>query len=72
MGAFDQFRDQAEDFADKAKSAVADKRNKSAGSENAERMDRGMRQDGQRRRPRGEDEPRERMGSEPDEQDNWT
>ncbi|WNI15880.1 hypothetical protein [Actinacidiphila sp. ITFR-21] len=70
MGAFDQFRDTADEYADKPRTAVGNRRNESAvGTDNPERMERGPQQNGQGRRSRFKDEARERTGSEQDDQD---
>jgi hypothetical protein len=72
MGAFDQFKDQADEFADKAKSVAGNKRNKAADDmENPEQMERGLPQDGQERGSQVGDRAREGMDSESDDQDNW-
>jgi hypothetical protein len=72
MGAFDQFKDKADDVAEQAKGAMSGKRNKSAGSENPERAERGMPQEGQERRSEFEDQAQRRVGQESNEdQDDW-
>ncbi|MFJ2960667.1 hypothetical protein [Streptomyces sp. NPDC087270] len=73
MGAFDQFKDEAEDYAEQAKGAQGDKRNKSAAAQNPEQAQRGMQQEGQERRSDLEDQASRRMGreSEDDNQDDW-
>ena len=72
MGAFDQFKEQAEQVADKAKDALGSKRNKSADPQNPEQAEHGMEQESSERRSPVEDEARERMDSEmDDEEGNW-
>ncbi|MFC4033733.1 hypothetical protein ACFO3J_19925 [Streptomyces polygonati] len=68
MGAFDQFKDQADESADKRRTPAGNRRNKAAGVDNPGQMERGQRQDGQQRRTGVQDDPRERMGAESDEQ----
>ena len=70
MGAFDQFKDQADDLIAKGKRAAGDKRDKAVDADNPREMaERGARQ-GQERRP-SDPEDRERMDSESDDSDNW-
>ncbi|SEG34965.1 hypothetical protein SAMN05216223_104474 [Actinacidiphila yanglinensis] len=72
MGAFDQFKDKAEDYAAQAKGAQGGKRNKSADPQNPEQAERGMRQEGRERRSEVEDQASRRMGREEDDnQDDW-
>ena len=73
MGAFDQFKDKAEDYAEQAKGAQGGKRNKSADARNPEQAERGMHQEGQERRSELEDQAPRRMGRESDDdnQDDW-
>ncbi|HZE67614.1 MAG TPA: hypothetical protein VE081_13335 [Sporichthyaceae bacterium] len=72
MGAFDQFKEQAEQVADKAKDALGNKRGKAADSQNPEQAERGLEQESRRRRSPVEDEAREPMDSERDDEDgNW-
>jgi hypothetical protein len=70
MGAFDQFKEQAEQVADKAKDALGNKRDKAADSQNPEQAERGMPQENQKRRSPVEDEANEHMDSEMDDEDN--
>ncbi|WP_405582536.1 hypothetical protein [Streptomyces sp. NBC_01190] len=69
MGAFDQFEDQAEDRAGKARTAVGNKRNKSAAPESREQMERRLRQEEQERNSPFDDGMGERMDAERDERD---
>jgi hypothetical protein len=70
MGAFDQFEDQAK-RAGKANGATGNKRSKPVETDNPGQMKRGMRRDGQERRPQSEDEMRERANSMSDNMDDW-
>lgn len=76
MGAFDQFKDKANEFADKAKGAAGEQRDKAAESaDDARDMERGTQQEqGQQdRRSDFEDQAREKLGSESSDadQDDW-
>jgi hypothetical protein len=71
MGAFDQSEDQSAGMANKAKNAMKNKRNKSAGADSPEPMERGIGRDGQGQRSPFEDQARERRDSQSDDQDNW-
>lgn len=73
MGAFDQFKDKAEDYAEQAKGAQGGKRNRSADAQNPEQAQRGMQEEGRERRSDLEDPAQRRMGreAEDDTQDDW-
>ncbi|WP_037910479.1 hypothetical protein [Actinacidiphila yeochonensis] len=72
MGAFDQFKDKAEDYAEQAKGA-AGKRNKSANAQRPERAERGAEQEARERRPEFEDLARSRVARDEDDesQNEW-
>ncbi len=69
MGAFDQFKDKADDVAEQAKGAMNGKRNKPADAERPERAERRMPQEGDS--SEFEDQAQRRMGRENEEQDDW-
>ncbi|WP_329132757.1 hypothetical protein OG552_13995 [Streptomyces sp. NBC_01476] len=66
MGNFDQFKDQADDVAEKAKDALGNKRGKAAGADRPQR-DRDEQRDGRERRSDFDDDMRDGMDSESDE-----
>lgn len=76
MGAFDQFKDQSEKYADQAKEALGKKRRKGGDAKGPERMgsERGMRQDRQDRGSDVEERARQRMRDAESGQDenDWT
>lgn len=74
MGAFDQFKDKADQVADQAKKAMGNKRDKSADADDSQdaASERGIQQEGQERGSDFEDRARDRLGSDSnDDQDNW-
>jgi hypothetical protein len=71
MGDFDQFKDQANEYADKAKQQLGNKRGKSAKSRDPREQERGMREEGQERASGTEQDAR-RMGRESEGgEDDW-
>jgi hypothetical protein len=60
MGAFDQFKQQADKVADGAKEQLG-KRGKSAGADNPEQMQRGTKKEGRERGSERPDQTRDRM-----------
>lgn len=82
MGAFDQFKDKASEFADKAKGSAGDQRDKAASSDDSRDMERGTQQDQEQeqgmrgkqdRRSDVQDPSQDRLGSESSDadQDDW-
>jgi hypothetical protein len=74
MGAFDQFKDQANEYEEQAKNALGNKRDKSANPQRPERMERterGAQRDAQERGSEVEDRGRERMDRDAEEEQDW-
>lgn len=71
MGAFDQFKDQATQYEEKAKSAAGNKRDKSANPQRQEQMERGAQRDAQQRGSEFEDRARDRMDRDAEEEQDW-
>jgi hypothetical protein len=70
MGAFDQFKDQATQYEEKARSAAGNKRDKSANPQQ-EQMERGAQRDAQQRGSEFEDRARDRMDRDAEEEQDW-
>jgi hypothetical protein len=73
MGAFDQFKDKAEDYAEQAKGAMG-KRNKSADAQRPEQGERGVAQEARERRSEFEDQARNRaadLDEDDESQNDW-
>jgi hypothetical protein len=72
MGAFDQFKDKANEFTEKGKRAAGEQRDKAADADNPREMAERGAQQGQERRSDFEDQAQERLDSESDDSDNWS
>lgn len=71
MGAFDQFKDQADEYADKARNAMGNKRDKARNPQEQDPMERGSRPEPRPRDTEFDDEPNRRMDRDADSEPDW-